>query len=304
MGDVLRVAEHGLDCESPLLVALPDGGRTVWLCSNHRASKCRPCAARYRRRVQAVAHEGVSRLRAEGVLRYFLTLTAPSESQHCMRPGCEAAPYCRHEKCPCTPAEGVDLAVWNAQAGKAWNRFLLYVEKEYGVRPQFFRAAEPQDGKRREDGIGRGALHHHVLVVVPAVLEEKKLRQLAIRAGYGHVLDLQLVDSGSKALAQYVTKRVAGYVAKGADGRSDVAWRQEVVDLETGELTERTDATYRTWSQSQNFGPSMASIRRQAQVKALEILRGQQLEVSQQRPATEEPPTAGARASDETSPSP
>jgi hypothetical protein len=273
VGYVSRSVEHGLDCESPLLAVRqhPDGHLESehWLCSNHRESKCRPCATRYRRRVQAVAAEGLGQLRPKGWREFFVTVTAPSESPHCMKAGCESAPFCRHQLCPCTPWDGIDLAEWNASAGRRWNHLLTLIERHYGTRPAYFRAAEVQDGKRRDDGIGRGALHHHVLVSVPYAIDKKTLRALAIEAGYGHVVDVQVVSRKSNAMAEYVSK----YVAKSADRRSDVPWRQQRVDKTTGEVTESTDATFRTWSQSKTWGTTMARIRAEMQELALELKR-------------------------------
>lgn len=273
VGYLSRSVEHGLDCESPLLAVRERDGQLQpehWLCSNHRQSKCGPCATRYRRRVQAVAAEGLGQVRPKGWRQFFVTVTAPSESAHCMKAGCSAAPFCRHQLCPCTPWDGIDLAEWNVSAGRRWNHLLVLLEREYGVRPAYFRAAEVQDGKRREDGIGRGALHHHALLSVPYSIDEKTLRRLAIEAGYGHVVDVQVVTARkSSGLAEYVSK----YVAKSADRRGDVPWRQERVDKQTGEVTENTDATFRTWSQSKTWGTTMARIRAEMQALALELKR-------------------------------
>lgn len=245
-------APDGMDCESPLL-AVSDSDpadREVWRCSNHRQSKCRPCAARYRRRVQSVASEGM--YRASGFY-YLLTLTAPGDHEHFLPSG---------KRCSCTPSGGVDLARWNAGAGRLWNRMLLSIERRYGVRPSYFRAAETQD---------RGALHHHILLWSPRKFALRTLRQMAIAAGYGHEVDLQVLTPGSKAAADYVTKRVSGYVTKSCDGRDDVPWWASFVDEETGEVCEgQCRATFRTWSQSKSWGRSMVAIRTVARRKYLE----------------------------------
>lgn len=247
----------GMDCDRPLHVQVSDAHGEhfeVWRCSNHRQSKCGPCATRYRRRVESVAAEGL--WKREGFY-YLLTLTAPGAREHRMPSG---------KVCPCTPAGGVDLARWNAGAGRLWNRMLTAIERQYLVRPTYFRAAEVQD---------RGAIHHHVLLWSPRKLAERTLRKLAMLAGYGHEVDLQRLTPGSRKAAFYVSK----YVAKSADSRDEVPWWGSWADQETGELLEgHTVATFRTWSQSRKWGTSMAAIRDVARVKYLErvqVLIGQ-----------------------------
>jgi hypothetical protein len=277
-----------MDCDSPLLAAVSVDGKPftteTWLCQNHRASKCVPCATRYRRRVETVAGEGM--WRRDGFFS-LLTLTAPGDRLHCLKAGCDgsagalpatiyedlsavqrligpASPppapraACSHEKCPCTAEGGVNLAEWNPSASKRWNHLLTLIERAYGQRPKYFRAVEVQDGKRREDGLGRGGLHLHVLVWMPYKISVKTVRQLAMAAGFGHSVDLQALAPGSKAAARYVAK----YVSKSCDAREEVPWEVEVVDWETYEVTtEQRPATFRTWSQSKDWGTSMAAIR-------------------------------------------
>lgn len=242
-----------------------------------------------------MAFEGFTR---PGVDRFhFLTVTPQGDELHCKKAGCKAAPFCPHEKCACTPLGGVDLAEWNPTAARRWNRLLLLMERHYGVRPVYFRGVEPQDGKRRVDGVGRGGLHFHVLVRTPYAIDERTFRVLAIEAGFGHSVDVEPVDQGSRALVRYVTKRVAGYASKAADLRGDVPWRREVIDYATGEVETSTKPTYRTWSQSRAWGTTMREIRRRASEKAAELnaqrLAGVPLNSSSAPPApvaTESPP--------------
>ena len=121
-----RVA--GLDCERPL-EALCRGcdARAVWACGGHRASRCKPCAARYRRRVREVAVSGTAR--AEGLVG-MLTLTAPGDRAHRLPD---------RSWCPCTPRGGVDLADWNASHSKRWNHLRTLLRREF-PDVQFFRA--------------------------------------------------------------------------------------------------------------------------------------------------------------------
>jgi hypothetical protein len=245
-----------LDCESPLHVAVSVDGKPyeseLWRCSNHRESKCRPCATRYRRRVKNVAAEGMYRVSG---FFYLLTLTAPGTAGHRLPSG---------KRCACTPDEGVDLAAWNPTAAKRWNRFLVDLERRYLVRPKYFRAAEVQV---------RGALHYHVIVWTPRKFSVQTLRQLAIRSGFGHEVDLQPLEPGSRKAAGYVSK----YVTKSADRRELVPWAAEVVDPETGELSvEQVRATFRTWSQSKRWGSTMAEIRDVARRRWVEAERARQ----------------------------
>jgi hypothetical protein len=205
-------------------------------------------------------------LSASGLL-YILTLTAPSHlGEHCMKFGCDRAPFCSHEICPCTPPGGIDLGEWNASMSKRWNRFLTLWEREYGERPDFFRAVEPQDGKHLENPLaGRGALHQHAPLRSSYVLDKKTIRRLAIAAGFGHELVLDQKDPRSIAEIRQVAVYVSKYVTKATDVRSDVPWAAPHTDPFTGE-TSLIDAppTYRSWSQSRSWGTTMVEMRRLA----------------------------------------
>jgi hypothetical protein len=268
----------GLDCDRPVRWGVSDTGEPyrveLFRCGDKRQEKCGPCSARYRRRVQSVAAEGM--FVAEGSLN-LLTLTPPSHlGQHCLRPGCSAVDGCAHEKCPCSPVGGVDLAEWNASAGKRWAHFLRLFERRFGHRPAYFRAVESQDGKRRQDGTsGRGGLHLHVPIRFDCVVSVKTLRVLAIQAGFGHEVDLQAVAPGS-AHAVKVAAYVSKYVTKSTSARPDVPWCAPLTDPRTGEVRlVDAPATFRTWSQSQTWGKSMAELRAAdlARYRAQEQLR-------------------------------
>lgn len=263
----------GVDCERPLLVAVSSGvlgqadyleWREVWRCSNHRESLCGPCATRYRRRVESVAGEG---LWQRGGFFYLATVTAPGTRPHCKRAGCDGdGVTCPHERCRCTPSGGVSLGDWNPTAGARWNVLRTALAKHYRVRLQYFRAVEVQDGKRRDDGEGRGALHLHVLVWSPRRLDLRTLRRLAMGAGFGHSVKLDMLTPGSKAAARYVAK----YVTKSADDRELVPWIGDLVDPDSGVVyQDQVTPTYRTWSQSAKWGTTMAAIRTAARRKWL-----------------------------------
>lgn len=228
----------GSDCENPLLAECEDCGRGErWPCSCHRETRCRPCAARYRRRLVRVAESGCGR--PTGYL-YFLTLTAPGEHRHVnTRTG---------EWCPCTPDGGVDLAAWNASHSARWNHFRTVLRQ--GV-PElvFIRGVEVQQ---------RGALHDHAIVHSPVPLDVEELRALAMRAGFGHSIDLAPIEPGSRKAAYYISK----YVTKACDSRESVPWVAETVDELTGEIRVRpVTARYRTWSSSRQWGLTMAAVR-------------------------------------------
>lgn len=229
-----------LDCDRPLQVMCRDcDHETRWACSGHRESRCKPCSGRYRRRVARVAASGTSR--ADGWL-YLLTLTAPGDREHRMPSG---------DVCPCTPRGGVDLARWNASHSSRWNRFRTALRRDEPDL-EFFRGVEVQ---------GRGALHDHALMWSPHSLTKRRLKELALAAGFGHSVDLAPVTS-----AKQVTYYVSKYVTKATDSRSSVPWWGVAdVDESTGEITEGdVDGRYRTWSKSQRWGLTMADVRREA----------------------------------------
>lgn len=241
VGYLLGPRPAGLDCDSPLRVVCRNcDHRTVWRCSGHRESRCGPCAARYRRRVRAVAQSGLALAqRSSSGFLYMLTLTAPGTRAHRLPDG---------SPCPCTPAGGVHLAAWNASHSRRWNHFRTVLRQ--GVpEVQFFRGVEVQN---------RGALHDHALVWSPVALSTVRLRDLALRAGFGHAVDLAPIEPGSRKCAYYVSK----YVTKATDSRDLVPWLAEVVDTRTGEVSQGVVAgRYRTWSMSREWGSTMAQVR-------------------------------------------
>lgn len=250
-------------CERPKVLACSRCATSrVARCDSSRSSRCLPCSERYRRRVGYIAQHG---LIAEAGQAFLLTLTAPGDEQH---------GYGGWKVCPCTPAEGVDLAAWNGSLGCRWNRFAQALRRQLGIHVEYLRGVETQR---------RGALHEHVLFRVPAGsfrISRSRLasiRLLAIEHGYGHELDLQVI-SGDRA-AWYVAK----YVTKATDERASIPW----LNRRTGEvrrgpaeplldeerLLEVDDprslrATYRTWTASRRWGLTMTQLRQQQQTYA------------------------------------
>jgi len=227
----------GLDCQNPMLAQCAVCGRSeAWNCNT---AACRPCAARYRRRVGRVAESGCDR---RGGHLYLLTLTAPGEQQHVNRT--------TGEVCRCTPAGGIELGEWNASHSRRWNHFRTRLRQDH-PGAEFFRGIEVQK---------RGALHHHALVWSPKRLTLQWVRTLAVGVGYGHSVDLQPIDAASRSAAGYVTKCVAGYVTKARGERKTVPWLD--VDHRTGVIRRgEGEARYRTWSKSRGWGLTMAAVR-------------------------------------------
>jgi hypothetical protein len=253
-GHALRVVGYlrgprpaGLDCLSPLRVVCKHCDyATAWACGGHRESRCRPCASRYRRRVRAVAHSGFAPARRPSGYLYLLTVTAPGAQQHSLPGGA---------LCSCTPPGGVDLARWNASHSARWNRLRTAMRRDV-PELQYFRGVEVQK---------RGALHDHAMVWSPVPLSKTRLRSLAMAAGFGHELDLADCVPGSKKAAYYVSK----YVTKATDSRDLVPWIGQVIDYETGEVTEGlVPGRYRTWSMSREWGLTMRDVRAEASVYA------------------------------------
>jgi len=236
----------GLDCDSPLRVVCRYCDVVgVWRCSNHRESRCKPCAGRYRRRVLKVADSGRRRWGSQPGFLYFLTLTAPGDDRMHRR----QEPDGSWVDCDCSV--GADLAAWNASHSSRWNRLRTALRKQYpGL--EFWRGIEVQR---------RGALHDHALVYSPVAVSEAEVRRLARLAGFGHEMHMPPVKPGSRREAYYVAK----YVAKACDSRSDVPWLGERVDTRTGEVTVgEVEARYRTWSMSRQWGLTMADVRAEA----------------------------------------
>jgi hypothetical protein len=247
----------GMDCQSPVRrVCLNCDYFAIWSCGNRRESKCRPCSARYRRRVRAMAASGMSRV---GGRYYFLTLTAPSDVHHYGKSG---------DECPCS-VRGFDVGKWNASHSDRWNRFRTALAREF-PELEYFRGIEDQK---------RGALHDHVLVWCQTEIDLGWLRKLAIRCGFGHEVDCPEIRPGSTEAAYYLSK----YITKACDARDSVPWWDiprprdleeagyppELVDALTGELfAGSVRARYRTWSKSDEWGTTMAALRAEAAVWA------------------------------------
>lgn len=241
-------------CDAPNLLRCDGCAVEVALrCATSRESKCTPCARAYKHRVRRVAGSGLRGRRLVTVGGGFLTLTAPGDREHRI-PGAE-------RPCRCTPPGGVEMGAWNAGAGARFNRLMRDLRRLPGLESlEYFKAAEVQK---------RGALHFHVLVRLGEggvlALSLEQLRELALKHGFGHEVDVQPVDPKH---VRYVAK----YVAKAADQRPSVPWRRlrhkrvRLVDQHGEIVVDRVDtwtdrhATYRTWSGSRRWGLAMRQI--------------------------------------------
>lgn len=263
-------------CESPLLWACESGCcRSARPCSNHRESKCRPCATRYRRRFSRLIEEGVRTrvYRRQGFV-YLLTLNAPGDEGHNRWvPGKKG----RHGLCSCWLArqDGDDL--WNGSASQRWNRVRTRLKQVY-PEIEYVRAVEVQR---------RGLLHHHVVVWSPVEVDPTEVQGISLKAGYGCVFDLAPLDNAEKA-SRYLAK----YVSKAVDQRSDVPWLSHKVDTETGEMIPVRTPTYRAGQASRGWDVKMADLRAAARhAAAVAARRRRELEASE--PSTDDAPQVG-----------
>jgi hypothetical protein len=221
--------------------------------------------------VKEVAHRGMVRAAASCQV-VFVTLTAPS-APHCMNrnhkgQNCKLQrPTCR--RCDCS-VDDFDVAAWNVGHARRKNNFITCWRRgEFtdGVPcpTEYFDGIEPQDGKRSgRAGYGRYALHHHLILVIPAgvQLNERAMKKVAIRLGFGHEFNVQVVPGYSAAakemLATYASK-MAWYVSKAADerGLDSVPWLDDP-EQPNGKAK---GYCWRSWTASRKWGVTMAEVR-------------------------------------------
>lgn len=245
---------RGLECDRPLRVECRCCAAVSSIrCANHRESRCRSCAATYRRRLVRLAADGMDRRSSVGH-QGMLTLTAPGDGPHRrLFWGHTWHPGMTRPDCDCHEHLSDGLGLWNASASGRWNHLRTLLAREYpGL--VFLRAVEVQDGKRKA-GAGRGALHLHVIVWTPQPLDLAVVAGLALRAGFGCGTQWAPAEPGSRRAAYYVAK----YVTKACDSRAEVPWT--TLDPTTGELVDHPGGRYRTWSSSRAWGLTMAEIR-------------------------------------------
>lgn len=263
-------------CERPgQLVCLGCSAVVAIRCGRSSRNACEPCSITYRRRVRRIFLSGWTDNPSHRL--GLLTLTAPGDRQHTDPNG---------DTCPCTPVGGVYLPAWNAEAGKCFNRFMQDLRRAFG-EVQYCRAAEVQK---------RGALHFHVLIRTteqafgtPGTRRlwasdqshvGSPLRLLAIKHGFGHEVDLQLVRT--EGAAGYCAK----YVSKSADDRETLPW----IDRATGEVVTGV-ARYRPWSSSRRWSDVTMLALRLAQAEWVRARLAEEAAAQAERP--EPPPPVG-----------
>lgn len=201
---------------------------------------------------------------------YLLTLTAPAAEEHQQWvvgwDGKSERPVCG-----CDEGLAAGLGVWNAAASSHWNRLRTSLKRLYpGL--EYFKAVETQT---------RGAIHYHLPIWSGTPMNAVEVQALALRAGFGCVIDLGAIATGDLRAAAYVSK----YVSKATDTRDEVPWQADVVDEVTGEVRlMHTEARYRTWSASRGWGMTMRAVRemiREAAVRRAAVL----LELAESMPA-------------------
>lgn len=233
-------------CDRPTVMACVGcGERSEWRCRSSSRALCRPCSTSYKHDVRRIARSGIGV--PSGVV--FLTLTAPGETAHHLPSG---------DVCACSANAG-PIGEWNAQAGQRWSWLMTYLRRHVDSDAQYFRATEVQE---------RGALHFHVLMrLTPGGLRKLRamwrprdpdchLRRLVVSRGFGHAIDLQVLDGSPEKLARLSTY-VAKYVSKSVDARHDTPWTPD-----PEQPHRRCRARYRTWTASRGYGLKMAELRR------------------------------------------
>lgn len=228
-----------VDCDQPLraVCRTPGCGEVQqWRCDTYG---CGPCGKRKQRALERVVGDGAALHLGNGMRGYFLTLTAPGTDEH--RRWYQGKRPRFRQDCHCHD-HGLSDGLWNAAESKCWNRLRTALTRDRRVF--FCGAVETQT---------RGMLHRHVLVFVDGGLDFQEVQALALAAGYGCVLDLEPVQSASKA-ARYLAK----YVSKSSGARAAISW--ERLNPDTGEVVGRR-ATYRLWSSSRSWGVTMRELR-------------------------------------------
>lgn len=268
VGSVYRSPATRMDCAEPLRAVCGECGHNeFWRCDRANEERCPDCAERRRRLITRLVDTGAANHIGNGRRAYFVTLTAPGTNDHRrwfqgkLTSSGEARPSGYNHRparvaCDCHLTwERTSLAEWNAQESAHWNRLRLALKREVAGSLDYIGSVEVQ---------ARGALHRHVVVMTDQVIDHARVQALALAAGYGCVLDVEELQSASKA-ARYLAK----YVTKSTTERPRVPWRRDVLNLETGEIESlHTIPTFRTWSSSYGWGVTLKGLRDIARVQA------------------------------------
>lgn len=257
-----RVAGYGsrskntrTDCQQPLRAVCTLCAHTVWWrCDCSSPTKCPDCSERRRKALARLVDLGTSQRIGNGHT-YFLTLNGPGEKDHAkwvqgwrQKDGPRPACNCHHTFLTMSKGD------WNAQESACWNRLRTALSR-VASGMTYIGAVEVQK---------RGVLHRHVVLHTETPLTPAQVGDLALRAGYGCVHDLEPIRDAAKA-AWYVSK----YVTKSAGDRGTLPWRADVADETTGELVRMdTVPTFRTWSAAQSWGYTLKGLRDIARMQA------------------------------------
>lgn len=237
VGSVPSGKRSRMDCEQPLRAVCRECDAVeFWRCDSYG---CLPCGEVKKKRLARLVDNGAAIHLANGMVGYFLTLTAPGRDAH--RRWYQGKRPATRRECDCHEHGETDGS-WNSQESAHWNRLRTALTRDRQVI--FCGAVETQK---------RGMLHRHVLMFVDDVMTHEEVQSLALSAGYGCVLDLEPVRSAEKA-ARYIAK----YVTKSSGDRATIPW--ERVDYSTGEVVTKK-ATYRLWSSSRRWGVTMTEIK-------------------------------------------
>lgn len=182
-------ANDQTQCSRPLPVKFEGGQPTMVVrCGSHFDSQCPSCARLYRNDVKRVVGSGCALSERDSVDEsilaqyefYFLTLTAPSfGTVHREGPSCPCG--VSHPRGSGFQGVAVDpdqydyegTVRWNALSSALWAQTSKYLRAALGPDFAFSMSNEWQQ---------RGAIHKHVLIRVPAYLDQDKVLEVLERA--------------------------------------------------------------------------------------------------------------------------
>lgn len=186
-------------------------GRAVAIALRCRRWSCPCCAHRLLRRNRARALKGATSPQGRVA---FVTLTLPGFPDRARYYAPAAIE--RHKGGRVVTGRRARAVLSLPDAAESWNRLRLMIRRAWPTA-EFYKGTELHES---------GVAHLHVLVRLPGVAEVAALRWVlsqhedgdgwAVRAGFGPVVDVQIVKSREEA-GEYVSKATSGYASKSAD---------------------------------------------------------------------------------------